>query len=85
VVGEALVIGLLGGALGIGLSYPLVERGLGRFLEENMGAMFPYFRVQPSLAASALALAVVGSLLAAAVPAYRASKLKVVDSLRRVG
>ena len=85
VFGEAIVIGLLGAALGIGLSYPLVERGLGRFLEENMGAIFPYFRVQPSLAATALALAVVGSLLAAAIPAYRASKLKVVDSLRRVG
>src|SRR5688500_8585439 len=85
VVGEAMVVALLGAALGIGLSYPLVERGLGRFLEENMGAIFPYFRVQPALAATALGLALVGSLLAAAIPAYRASKLKVVDSLRRVG
>jgi putative ABC transport system permease protein len=85
VVGEAMVVGLLGAALGIGLSYPLVERGLGRFLEENMGAIFPYFRVQPALAATALGLALLGSLLAAAIPAYRASKLKVVDSLRRVG
>jgi len=85
VIGEARVGALLGAALGIGLSYPLVERGLGRFLEENMGAIFPYFRVQPALAATALGLALVGSLLAAAIPAYRASKLKVVDSLRRVG
>jgi putative ABC transport system permease protein len=85
VVGEAMVVALLGAALGIGLSYPLVERGLGRFLEENMGAIFPYFRVQPALAATALGLALLGSLLAAAIPAYRASKLKVVDSLRRVG
>ena len=85
VVGESMVIGLLGGLLGVGLAYPLVQNGLGRFLEENMGAMFPYFRVQPSLAALSMGLAVGASLLASAIPAYRASKLKVVDSLRRVG
>jgi putative ABC transport system permease protein len=85
VVAEAALTGFLGAAIGIGLSYPLVEKGLGRFLEENMGAIFPYFRVQPELAAGALALALLASLLAAAIPAYRASQLKVVDSLRRVG
>ena len=85
VVGESMVIGLLGGLLGVGLAYPLVQNGLGRFLEENMGAMFPYFRVQPSLAALSMGLALGASLLASAIPAYRASKLKVVDSLRRVG
>ncbi|MDQ2644436.1 MAG: FtsX-like permease family protein [Myxococcota bacterium] len=85
VVGESLVIGLLGGLIGVGLSYPLVQNGLGRFLEENMGAIFPYFRVQPSLAALSMGLALGASLLASAIPAYRASKLKVVDSLRRVG
>jgi putative ABC transport system permease protein len=85
VIGEALVIGLLGGAIGVGLSYPLVENGMGRFLEENMGAIFPYFRVQPALAAIAMGLALLASVVAAAIPAYRASKLKVVDSLRRVG
>jgi putative ABC transport system permease protein len=85
VVGEALVIGLLGGLIGLGLSYPLVQNGLGRFLEENMGAIFPYFRVQPALAALSMGLALGASLLASLIPAYRASKLKVVDSLRRVG
>ncbi len=85
VIGESMVIGLLGGLLGVGLAYPLVQNGLGRFLEENMGAMFPYFRVQPSLAALSMGLALGASLLASAIPAYRASKLKVVDSLRRVG
>jgi putative ABC transport system permease protein len=85
VVAEAVVIGLVGGALGVGLSYPLVEQGLGRFLEENMGAIFPYFDVQPELAALSMGLALLASLLAAVIPAYRASKLKVVDSLRRVG
>ncbi len=37
VMGEALVIGGAGGALGLLISYPFIEKGLGRFLEENMG------------------------------------------------
>lgn len=85
IIGEAVTIGILGGALGLLVAYPLVERGLGRFLEENMGSFFPYFRIQPSIALLAMGLAVLLSLLAAVLPAYRASRLQVVDSLRRVG
>ena len=85
VLGEATAVGVVGGVLGLLLSYPLVERGLGRFLEENMGGMFPYFRIQPAVAGAALALTVLLALGAAAIPAYRAAKLNVVDSLRRVG
>jgi putative ABC transport system permease protein len=85
VVVEAALIGGLGALIGIGLSYPLVEQGLGRFLEENMGAFFPYFRIQPELALSALGFSILASFLAARLPAYRASMLKVVVSLRGVG
>ncbi|MET0791601.1 MAG: ABC transporter permease [Polyangiaceae bacterium] len=85
IIGEAVTIGVLGGALGLLVAYPLVERGLGRFLEENMGSFFPYFRIQPSITLLAMGLAVLLSLLAAMWPAYRASRLQVVDSLRRVG
>jgi ABC-type antimicrobial peptide transport system permease subunit len=49
-----------------------------------MGAFFPYFDIQPSVIGLAFGLAVLLSILAAAIPAYRASQLKVVDSLRRV-
>ena len=85
VIGEAVTIGALGGALGILLSYPLVENGIGRWLEENMGGFFPYFRIADgtTIAAALLSLALGG--LAAAIPAYRASKLDVIDALRRIG
>ncbi|HEY6556508.1 MAG TPA: FtsX-like permease family protein [Polyangiaceae bacterium] len=85
VIGEAITIGALGGAVGILLSYPLVEKGIGRWLEENMGGFFPYFRIADgtTIAAALLSLALGG--LAAAIPAYRASKLDVIDALRRVG
>jgi putative ABC transport system permease protein len=84
ILGEAMFIGLLGGGLGLLLGYPFVEKGMGAWLEENMGSLFPYFRVPGEVAVEALVLALVLALVAAAIPAYRASQLKVVDALRRV-
>lgn len=85
VLGEAATIGLLGGIVGLLLSYPIVEQGMGRFLEENMGAWFPFFRIDPMTAVLALVLAFCLGLMAAIIPAYQASKLEVVSSLRKVG
>jgi putative ABC transport system permease protein len=85
ILGEAATIGILGGALGLLLSYPIVEQGIGRFLEENMRGFFPYFRIQGMTAITAMVCAVCLGIAAAAIPAYRASKLDVVDSLRTTG
>jgi len=85
VLGEALVIGIVGGLLGLALGYPFVNFGVGRFLEENMGQMFPQFRVQPHIAAMAFGLALALAVVSAILPARRAAKLQVVESLRRVG
>jgi putative ABC transport system permease protein len=85
VLGEGITIGLLGGGLGLLMAYPLIEQGLGRWLEENMGAYFPYFSIPTSVAAVALALAAALAAIAAVIPAYSASKLDVIDALRRLG
>jgi putative ABC transport system permease protein len=85
VLGEAVVIGIVGGGIGLLLGYPFVNYGVGRFIEENMGQYFPQFRVQPELAAVAFGLAVLLALVAAILPARQAANLQVVDSLRRVG
>ena len=85
VLGEAITIGLLGGGLGLALALPFINGALGPALEENLGQWFPYFRVQWSTASVAMGLAVMFSLMAAAVPAYQVSRLKVTDALRRVG
>lgn len=85
VLGEAATVGLLGGLVGLAFAYPLVEGGMGRFLEENMGGMFPFFRIDPQTSVIALAGAVLLGVLAAIVPAYQVSKLEVVASLRKVG
>lgn len=85
VLGEAVTVGALGGALGLLLSYPIVELGMGRFLEENMAGMFPYFRISAGTGVAALGLAIGMSAIAGALPAIGASRLRVVESLRRVG
>jgi putative ABC transport system permease protein len=85
ILAEGLVIGLLGGAIGVLLGYPVVNNGMGRVIEENMGNMFPQFRVQPQIAVFAFSLALLLGLVAAILPARKASKLQVVEALRRVG
>jgi putative ABC transport system permease protein len=81
---ESMVIAIAGGALGLAIAYPFVQEGMGRWLEENMGNFFPYFRVPPSVAVSAIVLALTLGVIAAALPAFQASRLRVVDALRRV-
>ena len=49
-----------------------------------MGSYFPYFRIDPKATVAAAVLALALGAIAAAIPAYRASQLKVVDALRRV-
>lgn len=85
VLGEAATVGLLGGGIGLLIGYPFIEKIVGRFLEENMGQLFPFVRVSPEVALAALVLSVLLGVLAAAIPAYRASRLEVVTSLRKVG
>lgn len=85
VLGEAATVGLLGGALGLALAYPLVERGMGRFLEENMGGFFPFFRIDNATSVAAIVLSVALGVISGLIPAYQVSKLEVVASLRKVG
>jgi putative ABC transport system permease protein len=84
VFGEALALGLVVGLVGIGLSIPIVELGLGRVLEENMGAWFPYFRIDTKTYGLAMAFALALAATASIVPAVRAGRLSVTDALRRV-
>jgi putative ABC transport system permease protein len=85
VMAEALTIGALGGGVGLALAYPFINGGIGRFLEENMGGMFPYFRIETPTAIAALVLSLAFAAAASAIPAYRVSRLKVTDALRRIG
>lgn len=85
VVGEAAFIGLIGGLVGLALGYSFVNFGIGRFLEENMGAWFPYFRVSAVTAGIALGGAIVLGAVAGLLPAVRAARLDVIQSIRKIG
>jgi putative ABC transport system permease protein len=84
VLGEAVTLGAIGGALGVALSYPFLERGLGRWVEENMGSIIPFFRVPASAALAAFGLAVGLGLLSAMLPARTAARMGIIEGLRRV-
>lgn len=84
ILGEAAALSGIGGLLGLAIAYPFVEQGLGRWLEENMGSFFPYFRVGIGTAVAALTASIVLGLLAGILPARGAAKLKVTEALRRV-
>jgi putative ABC transport system permease protein len=84
VIGEAMALGLVAAVLGIVLAIPFVEQGIGRFLEENMGAWFPYFRIEKATYAAAIGAALTLAAAASALPAVRAGRLSVTNALRRV-
>jgi putative ABC transport system permease protein len=85
VLGEALAIGFAGGALGVAIGYPLINEVVGAFIEDNFTAFFPYFRMMERDALIAVAAGMAVAAVASALPAYSASKLDVIDALRRVG
>jgi putative ABC transport system permease protein len=84
ILGEAVTVGLFAGLLGLAMAFPLIELGMGRFLEENMGGFFPYFRIDRMTMVVSVLLTMGLSLVASLIPAYRASKLSVTDALRRI-
>ncbi len=84
ILGEAVLIALLGGVVGAVLTMLLINGALGPALEENMGAFFPYFRTPTAVIGMALAGAVLIGVISGLVPAFGASRRKVTDALRRI-
>jgi len=80
IFGESLAIALVGGALGALLTFPLADA-----FRDAVGSLFPTFFVSDeTLGLQMLAATVVG-LIAAAVPAWNSSRVRIVDGLRAVG
>jgi putative ABC transport system permease protein len=80
VVGEGLLVALVGGAVGALLSRLIVNgEALGL-----TGGFIPAFGVSNGNVVAGLGLSVLIGVLAALIPASMASRLKIVDALRRV-
>ena len=80
IFGESSAIALAGGVLGIALTFPLANAFGGA-----MGALFPVFLVSRETLLLQIGAALSVGVIAAAVPAWRAANVRIVDGLRAVG
>src|SRR6266511_2641536 len=78
VIAETMVVAAMGGGIGLGLAKLFTLRG------DPTGGLLPFFYLSPDAIALGLGLALAVGLLAGILPAVAASRLRVVDALRRI-
>lgn len=84
ILGESLFIAMLGGGIGVALTALFINGMLGPALEENMAGFFPYFYAPSGVLISGFIAALLLGVVAGALPALRASRLRVTEALRRI-
>jgi putative ABC transport system permease protein len=84
ILGEAMLTSLLGGVVGVGGAFALIKFALGAAIEKNLGGIFPYFRTDALTVVLSLLISAGIGVIAAALPAIRASRISVVEALRHV-
>ena len=77
---ESLGIALVGGFVAVALTVPLANG-----FAERMGSLFPIFFVSEQTMLMQLVAACVVGVVAAAFPAWRTARVRIVDGLRAVG
>jgi putative ABC transport system permease protein len=77
VLGESVLIAVLGGSLGLGLSWLIVQRG------DPTNGMLPIFILPNRDVVIGAVMIVVLGVIAGALPAFNAMNLKITDALRR--
>jgi len=82
---ESLFLGVSAAALGAALAYPVVELGIGRWIEANMAALIPEFRLQDGVLMGTALVVLLLALLVAAPLALRVTRTDIAGALRRVG
>lgn len=78
--GESMLIALIGGILGLALTYPIA----GGFAK-MFPTFFPIFNVEVSTIVMAFGAALLSGIIAAIFPTLRFIRMKIVDGLRQVG
>ena len=79
IASESVLLALLGGLVGALLTFPVVNA-----FGASMGTLFPVFQVAPMTTAVQLGLAVMVGVAAALVPAWRSSRVSIVEGLRAI-
>jgi putative ABC transport system permease protein len=81
IVGESLFISILGGGLGLFLTFPIVEG----FAANIPKGFFPIFQVEPITLILAISAIIIIGIAAAIFPLQKAITTKIVDGFRFVG
>jgi len=80
VFGESLFIALLGGAIGVLLTFPTAN-----LLEKELSQFFPVFRISPVTIYFQIAAATLVGVVSSVFPVYRVSTINISEGLRRIG
>ena len=80
IIGESMILALVGGCLGLALSVPAL-----RLFPGDVSQYFPVLEITNVTAALGLSVALVVGVLAAVFPAWRAMRVKIAEALRKVG
>jgi putative ABC transport system permease protein len=80
IFGESLAIAVLGGVLGMLLTFPAAAA-----FADRMGTLFPVFAVSDRTVLTQFVLALLVGLVAALFPSVRAGRVGIADGLRAVG
>jgi len=81
ILGESMVIALVGGGIGVAFTYPIVAG----FEQAIPKGFFPFFFIEPITTILAMSAAIIIGVLASIFPIQRALKTKIVDGFRFVG
>ena len=77
---ESMAIALAGGLLGIALTFPLAQA-----FAHTIGSILAGFKVSEQTVVMQFAAAMIVGVVAAAVPAWRAARVRIVEGLRAIG
>ncbi|MCG2583191.1 FtsX-like permease family protein [Massilia sp. TS11] len=80
IVGESLLLALVGAGLGIALLYPTAAG-----FAAKMGTLFPTFTIAPDTVLMQIGAALAIGLVAAIAPTIRALRVNIVEGLRHIG
>jgi putative ABC transport system permease protein len=84
IIGESLLVAVVGGVLGIGVTSLVINHALGPLMAQNMSGAFANFFTPGWVFGVAVGAAAALGLIAGVLPAMLASRLKITDALRRV-
>ncbi|MBU3724359.1 MAG: FtsX-like permease family protein [Burkholderiaceae bacterium] len=79
IVGESLMLATLGGVIGAAATFPAAAAFV-----QSVGTLFPVFEVSSQTTVIQLLLALLVGLIAAAVPAVRSARVRIVEGLRAI-